>query len=95
MRQCKSWLTAGIAILIVLFGRECQSKILVQEMRCECMVKPQGVDVAEPRFSWKLESTVRGDCQSAYRVVASEISIGLINEVVSSGIQGKCIPRTA
>ena len=42
-------------------------------MRCEYLTDPLGIDVVQPRLSWKLESQWRGQKQTAYQVlVASE-----------------------
>ncbi|MCX6878073.1 MAG: family 78 glycoside hydrolase catalytic domain [Verrucomicrobia bacterium] len=49
--------------------------------RCEYLVNPQGIDVTQPRLSWKIEvrgqrSEVRGQRQSAYQVlVASTLEL--------------------
>ncbi len=43
----------------------------VKELRCEYRVNPLGIDVAKPRLSWVLESSRRGQKQTAYRVLAA------------------------
>jgi alpha-L-rhamnosidase len=43
----------------------------VENLRCEYMVNPLGVDKATPRLSWKIVSSMRGDLQKAYQVVVS------------------------
>jgi alpha-L-rhamnosidase len=43
--------------------------VTVSGLRCEDRVNPLGIDVAVPRFSWILNSTVRGENQTAYEVV--------------------------
>lgn len=40
-------------------------------LRCEYLVNPVGIDVKQPRFSWVLEHTERGQKQSAYQVLVS------------------------
>lgn len=45
--------------------------ITFKDLRCEYAVNPLGVDVAEPRFSWVLESCRRGQIQSAYQVLVA------------------------
>ncbi len=40
----------------------------VAGLRCEYKVDPLGIDVAEPRLSWQLQSSGRGAVQSAYQV---------------------------
>ncbi|MBX7258006.1 MAG: glycoside hydrolase family 78 protein [Candidatus Hydrogenedentes bacterium] len=40
-------------------------------LRCEYLTNPLAVDVARPRLSWTVASDVRGDAQTAYRIVAA------------------------
>ncbi|MBM3748521.1 MAG: hypothetical protein FJW34_22325, partial [Acidobacteria bacterium] len=40
-------------------------------LRCEYLVAPMGVDVAQPRLSWALDHPERGQAQSAYQVLVS------------------------
>ncbi len=42
----------------------------VIQLTCEYARDPLGVDVSNPRLSWKLESDVRGRRQNAYRILA-------------------------
>ena len=44
----------------------------VKYLRCEYLVNPLGLDVAEPRLSWILESEKRGQVQSAYQVLVAD-----------------------
>ena len=41
------------------------------DLRCEYLVNPLGVDVLKPRLSWKLDSSIRGQKQTAYRIVVA------------------------
>ena len=48
-------------------------------LRCEYLTDPVGIDVRQPRFSWVLEHSHRGQKQSAYQVLVSlkpEIAAG-------------------
>jgi hypothetical protein len=46
------------------------------DLRCEWARDPLGVDVAQPRLTWKLASDTRGDRQTAYQVlVASSLDL--------------------
>lgn len=47
------------------------SDVRVVDLRCEYMTNPLGVDVAQPRLSWKLESRWRGQKQTAYQILVS------------------------
>lgn len=43
----------------------------VQQLQCEYRVNPQGVDEAQPRLTWRVESKERGACQKAYRILVA------------------------
>lgn len=43
----------------------------VENLRCEYMANPLGVDKTTPRLSWQIVSSKRGDLQSAYQVLVS------------------------
>jgi alpha-L-rhamnosidase len=55
-------------------GVRAGSDVLVEQLRCEYLRDPLGIDVLQPRLSWILESETRGQMQTAYQVqVASSI----------------------
>jgi hypothetical protein len=43
----------------------------VTDLACEYRNNPLGVDVAQPRLSWKLQSNQRGDTQTAYQILVA------------------------
>jgi alpha-L-rhamnosidase len=46
----------------------------VKQLRCEYLENPLGIDAAQPRLSWILDSTDRGQKQTAYQIlVASSV----------------------
>ena len=45
--------------------------VRVVRTRTECIDRPLGLEVTQPRFSWALESTSQGVRQSAYRIVVA------------------------
>ena len=48
--------------------------IRVDNLRCEGIVDPLGIDMDQPRLGWKLRSQQRGQCQTAYHIlVASDL----------------------
>ena len=49
-----------------------EGSLSVAKMTCEYVVNPLGIDVDRPRFSWTLESTRRGQLQSAYQVLVAD-----------------------
>lgn len=58
----------GSAPLNPVLGSE---NLKLDDLRCEYLVNPLGVDVAKPRLSWKLESNQRGQKQAAYCVLVA------------------------
>lgn len=40
----------------------------VDQLRCEYAVNPIGIDTLQPRLSWKLNDTARGQIQTAYQI---------------------------
>ena len=45
--------------------------ITIGQMKCEYLSNPEGIDVTNPRLSWKLESPERGQVQKAYRILVA------------------------
>lgn len=43
----------------------------VENLRCEYLVDPLGMDEAQPRLSWTLASARRGETQTAYRILVA------------------------
>lgn len=43
----------------------------VAEVRCEWLNNPLGIDIARPHLSWQMESSTRGQRQTAYQVIAA------------------------
>ena len=69
MKKCISILCLQLCMLC------CFSQIQVEEIFCETLTNPIGLDIPQPAFSWKLASTIRNTMQTAYEIRASE-SIG-------------------
>ena len=50
------------------------SGVSIQNLRCEYLTNPAGIDIMNPRLSWIIESTRRGERQTAFEVlVASSV----------------------
>ncbi|MDD5140166.1 MAG: family 78 glycoside hydrolase catalytic domain [Verrucomicrobiales bacterium] len=61
-------------ICIVLLSAFCAGAALameVENLRCEYLANPDGIDVLRPRLSWLLDSDRRGEKQTAYQVVVT------------------------
>jgi len=50
------------------------AQVKVQNLLCEGMVNPIGLDVWQPRFSWQLVSDKRNTMQTAYEIVVKSAS---------------------
>ena len=64
----------GATLLIAACAAETNARpteLSALGLTCEYAVDPLGIDVAAPRFSWVLESTRRGQAQSAYRILVA------------------------
>jgi len=59
------------------------------DMRCEYLENPMGVDVIQPRLSWKLESDMRGKKQTAYEVVVASSRDQLNQDIGDLWASGK------
>lgn len=53
-----------------------QSMTALENLRCEYMKNPLGIDILHPRLSWELVSPKRGTMQTAYQVIVSENESG-------------------
>lgn len=89
---------AAALIVFILGGvhaDDCRAQLMestrlsVGKLTCEYAVNPLGIDVAQPRFSWVLESTRRGQMQSAYRVLVADDEAALNLDVGNKWDSGK------
>ena len=79
----KNHLLLGVLISLIslstLYGQD--SKIKLSSLTCEYLDNPLGIDVIQPRLSWKLVSDEQNKTQSAYRIlVASSLDLLEKNE---------------
>jgi len=58
-------------------------------LRCEYRVNPLGIDEAQPRLTWRVESDERGQRQSAYRILVASSEAQLKKEVGDLWDSGK------
>jgi len=54
-------------------------------LRCEYLVNPMGVDMANPRFFWIVDHAQRGQVQSAYQILVSSDPQAAAGDVWDSG----------
>ena len=70
--------TISLSVVLLVLSA-CSSSLTVKplevrSLRCEYLKNPLGIEVTQPRLSWRLESSQRGQKQTAYRIlVASSI----------------------
>ena len=46
--------------------------LTIQNLRCEYRTNPAGIDIVNPRLSWIIESTQRGERQTAYQILVAQ-----------------------
>jgi len=85
-------LTASLLAGVPIFPQaEAASDVTVYGLKTEDLVNPVGIDNPNPVFSWKMQSSVLGQCQTAYRIVVQNADIvvwdsGKVESDVSVGI---------
>ena len=60
-----------ITVAVLLLTDFCPAAIITKNLRCEYLAAPLGLDVAKPRVSWILDSSQRGEMQTAYQVIVA------------------------
>jgi alpha-L-rhamnosidase len=72
-RRFALWLAVAAAAAAIagisLSGQT--SSITVQDLTCEYLVNPLGIDTEQPRLSWRLAPGPRGRTQSAYQILVA------------------------
>ena len=56
------------------------NNLTVGNLRCEYRMNPLGIDVKKPRLSWIIESSQRGQAQSAYQILVAYNQQDLAND---------------
>lgn len=59
------------------------------DLKCEHLFRPIGIDMQDPRLSWRMHDSRRGAVQTAYRVLVDTDSLALINDKGSIWDTGK------
>lgn len=57
--------------MLLIGGTSALAQVSVQHLRTELLVNPMGIDVAVPRLSWEISSTVRDTRQTAYQILVA------------------------
>lgn len=56
----------------------CSSHNTVKNLTCEYVINPLGIDILQPRLSWQPDSSIKGQKQTAYQILAAT-GPGLLN----------------
>jgi alpha-L-rhamnosidase len=64
-------LAAVLVSILVLTGYAFAANIQLQNLRCEMLINPQGIDVTAPRLSWQLTGSGRNIQQTAYEILVA------------------------
>jgi len=57
--------------LILTVALKANAAMLPVAMRCEYRVNPAGIDEAQPRLSWRVEASERGQKQTAFQILVA------------------------
>jgi len=73
-------------LIIILFAsltalQGSAQNLKVEDIRCEYKINPLGVDIINPRFSWKISSSERNIKQTAFRVLVADESSKLKSNI--------------
>ncbi len=53
------------------------TSLTIENLKCEYLINPTGIDVSQPRLSWELKSKEEGQGQIAYQILMASDSIAL------------------
>jgi alpha-L-rhamnosidase len=88
-----------VAITLVLLFPSCQTDhqpVSVNNLKCEYLSNPLGIDCKNPHFNWQLKSDANGASQQAYQIIVGTDSAGVSNgngnQWASGTINGNPIP---
>ena len=60
-----------LALLLLLSQTIAAQNLFVTDLSCEHKINPSGIDVSQPRLSWKLKGNSRNLIQTAYSIRVS------------------------
>ncbi|MBP7826579.1 MAG: Bacterial alpha-L-rhamnosidase [Verrucomicrobia bacterium ADurb.Bin118] len=91
-----AWLAlAGLLGWLPGFGGNARADVTITELRCESRVNPLGLDTPQPRFSWGLQSSRRGEIQTAYQIFVSSSPARLARGEIDLWDSGKVHSRAS
>ena len=91
----KQWIVA-MFLAVCVFMSACSqanqekiSELKITNLRCEYLKNPLSIDAVKPRLSWILESSDRGQKQTAYRIIVSSSEENLEKDISDLWDSGK------
>ncbi|QJD98449.1 family 78 glycoside hydrolase catalytic domain [Mucilaginibacter robiniae] len=60
-----------LACMIIVSQGMAAAPVQLQNLRCEMLNNPQGIDAVHPRLSWQIMSSERNVLQTAYQIIVS------------------------
>ena len=91
----KQWIVT-VFLAVCVFMSACSqanqekiSELKITNLRCEYLKNPLGIDAVKPRLSWILESSDRGQKQTAYRIIVSSSEENLEKDIGDLWDSGK------
>ena len=80
-----------VQMIFVLFSFGCEEKngLVVDNLRCENLKNPLGIDKTAPRFSWKIKSDRNGTEQKAFQLLVASDPLKLKNNKADLWSSGK------
>ena len=90
-----------ISLIVIVFSilfscNKITDTVSIENLKCEYLRNPIGIDAANPRLSWQMKAVVQGASQKAFHVFvgtdSSKVAIGKGNIWESGKIQSTTIP---
>jgi alpha-L-rhamnosidase len=68
-----------VSILIIRGCGDVSSELVINDLKCENLYQPDGINTSSPRVSWKIKSTINRTSQKAYQIIAAS-ELKFLNE---------------
>jgi len=76
MNRNSAIIPTALMLMVLWCSNALAQKLTVGSLVCEYLTNPVGIDIAAPRFSWKLGSDLRNVTQSAYEIrVGTDVAV--------------------
>src|ERR1043166_7270020 len=63
--------SAALVVWVCCVAATAAARTSITDLRCEYRQNPLGIDALKPRLSWVINSSERGQLQTAYQVLAA------------------------